>query len=403
MTRRGPHGYDMARCRVDKSIERKEVSGFAFPLGVYPVEEMKPREGYACWFEPADEDADAGGRGEDEEGSAEWEEWPDRYVFDIAITATRLEALTRALFAALPGRMYPILDFLGHDAFREVDPYVSYELLGQERFVDALRRYRGFFFEDGLVGFGAMSEEPFMYVFVDEHKLITVRVETGMKERVESILAAFDLEELADIAGADSVTHEHRGVLDAPDDRPDLRNAEEIVEELIDDWGLVLNVDASTNVDAEGDDLGITGWRCVVRLDPITEEDSVDEDKPANGKPGAVEPGKGPARPEAEADDPPPATPPAQRQYAEILITAGSLSAADELAVGAARDLLPAEKQDEVEEMVLVADRVTEAEFRSMVEGDRAGRAKAAAGSKGGVTLPLDMTIEKVWGTRLLS
>ena len=45
----------MARCRVDTSIERKEVKGFAFPLGVYPIEDMTPKEGYALWFEPADE------------------------------------------------------------------------------------------------------------------------------------------------------------------------------------------------------------------------------------------------------------------------------------------------------------------------------------------------------------
>ncbi len=216
----------MARCRVDKSIERREIDGFAFPLGVYPIEDMTPREGYAVWFEPADgtdspgEDAPEVPTSPDdsEDGglAADWEEWPDRYVFDIAISATRVEALSRALFAMMPGRISPILDFLGHDAYREVDPYVSYDLIGQERFIDALRRYRAFFFEDGLVGFGALSEEPFIYVFVDEHKLVTVRVEAVLKEKIESLLAAFDLPQVDEISGADAVTHEHRGVLDAP-------------------------------------------------------------------------------------------------------------------------------------------------------------------------------------------
>src|SRR5690606_20568582 len=100
---------------------------------------------------------------------------------------------------------------LGHDAYREVDSLVSYDLIGQERFMDAIRRFRGFFFEDGLVGFGAMSEEPFIYIFVDEHKLITVRVETALKEKVEQVLATFDLQPVDEIAGADSVAHEHRG------------------------------------------------------------------------------------------------------------------------------------------------------------------------------------------------
>ena len=223
----------MARCRVDKSIKRKEIDGISFPLGVYPVEEMTPRTGFTLMFEPSD--------GDTEEG--EWEEWPDRYVFDIMISATRVESLCRSLFAMLPGRFYPILDVLGHDEYREVDPYVSYELVGQERFHDALRRYRGYFFEDGLVGFGAMSEEPFLYVFVDEHKIVTVRVQADMRERMERLLAAFDLTEVEEIAGADAALHEHRGVLDAPDERLDLLTADEIVEDLRNDWGLVLNID----------------------------------------------------------------------------------------------------------------------------------------------------------------
>src|SRR5262249_25151279 len=142
----------MARSRVDKSIQRIEVDGVNFPLGVYPVEELKPRTGYTIHFEPADGD------------DGEWEEWPDRYVFDIFVSATRVATLCRMLFSLLPGRVYPILDVLGQDEFREIDPYVAYELVSQERFLDAVRRYRDFFFEDGLVGFGAMSEEPFVYV-----------------------------------------------------------------------------------------------------------------------------------------------------------------------------------------------------------------------------------------------
>src|SRR5215831_13484634 len=121
----------MPRCRVDTALERTAKDGFAFPLGVYPVEEMSPKPGYTVEFEPADGD---------EEG--QWEEWPDRYVFDIVITAERLEPLVRSLVALLPGRIYPILDYLGLDAYREVDPYISHELVGLDKFTDALRRYR---------------------------------------------------------------------------------------------------------------------------------------------------------------------------------------------------------------------------------------------------------------------
>ena len=113
-----------------------------------------------------------------------------------------------------------------------------------------------------------MSEEPFLYVFVDEHKCVTVRVEADLKERVEKVLAAFDLEQLDELVSADSVTHEHRSVLEVADERPDLLTSDEIVEVLRDDWRLALNIDPESNIDEEGKELGITGWRCIVRFDP---------------------------------------------------------------------------------------------------------------------------------------
>ncbi len=304
----------MARCRADSSIERVVIDGFAFPLGVYPVEPSRPKSGYSSDFEPAD--------GDDDDG--EWEEWPDRYVFDIVISAERLEPLCRNLLALMPGRIYPILDVLGQDAYREIDPYISYELIGLDRFTDALRRYRAYFFEDGLCGFGAMIDDPFLYIFVDEHKIVTVRAESELKERVEKVLGAFDLEPVELPAGADSASHEHRGVLETPDDRPDLLTAEEIVEHLRDEWRLTLNIDAENNVDDEGAELGVVGWRCLVRC-------AADEDTPV--------------------------------RYADVLLTAGCLRRAEELAQQAADDLRPEDVEEWYEVVVAAADRMTPEHF----------------------------------------
>lgn len=253
-------------CQLDPSIARHASGDFQFPLGVYPVEPSTPRPGFTAAFEPAD-----GGSGSNAEG--EFEEWPDRYVFDIVISAARVRPLCRALFGLLPLRVFPILDLLGNDAFREIDPYVSYDPLGLDQFMDAARVYADFLFEDGLVGFGAMSEEPFCYFFLDEHKIATVRVEPPMKERLERILDAFDLRETPDAAGVDASAHEHRSVLLAPDDRPDLLSPPEIVERLRDRWRLLLNTDPDRNFDDEGKDLGTTAWRCIVRFD-------ADDDRP---------------------------------------------------------------------------------------------------------------------------
>lgn len=246
----------MPTCQADESITRIQVGDFAFPLGVYPVEEMQPKRGYLVEFEAADGDNDGG----------DWEEWPDRYVYDIVVSAERIEPLWRQLVRLLPPRVYPILDFMGRDAFREIDPYISYELVGLDRVTDALRRFRDFFFEDGLVGFGAACDDPFVYIFVDEHKILTVRIGTDRREKVEALLEAFGIPEVEEPRGADSAAHEHRGILSTPQQRPDLLNQDEILEIVREDWKLVLNVDPETNLDDEARELGETAWRCVVRV-----------------------------------------------------------------------------------------------------------------------------------------
>lgn len=378
------------------------MDGFAFPLGVYPIDPIHPKPGYTITFEPADgggegQPADAGrgwgigggarGEGdspdrpgttpedggvaepEDEGEAGEWEEWPDRYVFDILVPATRVEALCRALFALLPGRIFPILDVLGQDEFRELDPYVSYDLIGIERFLDGIRRYSGFFYEDGLVGFGAMSDEPFIYVLVDEHKIVTVRAETALREKIEAVLAAFDLEVVPELIGADAATHEHRSVLDAPEDRRDLLNAEEIIEELREDWRLVLNVDPESNIDDEGHELGITGWRMLVRQDWAQSPKEVDSFRAPKDKQGR--PGFG--------------------RYAEIFLTADCYREAEELAMQQLKKMLPAALVDKWEEdenapdvpLVVASDRLTNEHFSEDV--------KQAAG------VEADMSKCRVW------
>jgi hypothetical protein len=331
----------MPRCRVDPELSRIVADvggdGFAFPLGVYPIEPMTPTPGYVMEFEPSDSG---------EEG--QFEEWPDRYIFEVVISAERLEPLCRSLFGLLPGRIYPILDYLGHDQFREVDPYISYDLIGTDRFLDAIRRFRGFFFEDGLCGFGAMIDDPFLYIFVDEHKIVTIRCETHRREKVEKILQAFDLEPAlpdAPPAGADAAAHEHRSVLITADDRPDLLTADEIVEDLKDEWNLVLNVDPESNLDEEGNELGITPWRCLVRVS-------------ASGEPPGIE-GAPPAAPEPtpSPENPRPTEESADTiRYIDVVLTASTLRNAEEMALEAADEMAAEGLWDEA--AVVFADRL---------------------------------------------
>lgn len=289
----------MPRIVIDKSLQRVVQDGFTFPLGVFPVETMKPRSGYVVEFEAADggggaesdpeagaDEALAGGQPDveipepeaEETGatinpSDDWEEWPDRFMYDVLIGADRLPALCRILFSILPSRVYPILDVMGHDDYREIDPYIAYDLVGMEKFYDALRSFGDWLFEDGMVGFGAMSVEPFFYVFVDEHKAVTIRAQLDLKEKVERILAAFDLEAVPDILGADSAAHEHRTILVSPEAESDSLTADDILDRLREQWLLQLNIDARANVDDEGKPLGITGWRCLLRCTSDKEDE----------------------------------------------------------------------------------------------------------------------------------
>jgi len=359
-----------ARCQVDESIERRSVGDVQFPLGVYPVEEMEPAQGYRVEFEPADggdEDdpegegfggdafdpgvsgpgdgsgtAPGGGAFGDDDGfgpgfgAGEWERWPDRYVYDIVLSCERVPSLVRHLLSLMPGRVFPIFDFIGHDAYREIDPYISYTPLGLDGFMDGIRRYRPFFFEDGMCGFGAMSDDPFIYLFVDEHKVVTVRAEPDLRERVERVLEAFDLPRIENPAGADAATHEHRGVLLTPEGRPDLLSAEEIVEALRDEWVLTLNVDPDANIDDEGRELGLTAWRCLMRCD----------------------------RP----DEPGP-------RFGEVLLFATCLAQAEELAFDALIGVLVAKAGPDGEAwpdpVLLAADRATPEQLAELVRAVR--------------------------------
>jgi hypothetical protein len=359
----------MSRCRVDPELARTVIDGFAFPLGVYPIEPMRPLPGYIVEFEPAD--AGVGG----EEG--QFEEWPDRYVFEVVISAERLEPLCRSLLGLFAwgssrgaslagggGRVYPIVDYLGHDQYREVDPYISYDLIGADRFLDAIRRYRGFFFEDGLCGVGAMIDEPFLYIFIDEHKIVTIRCEPHRREKVERILQAFDLELLTPAnppAGADAAAHEHRTIMVTADDRPDLLTADEIIETLRDEWNLVLNVDPEANLDEEGRELGVTPWRCLVRVgseEPLDRPGGESQGAAAGtaGESGGEPPSGGDREPGSESADNRSYDRAAHTAYIDVVLTAGSLRAAEEMAMDAADEMAPEGMWDEA--TVVFADRV---------------------------------------------
>jgi hypothetical protein len=310
----------MYTCLVDPDLKNVQAAGLTFPLGVFPVEPLEPVAGYTMEFEAAD----------GAEDGSDLEEWPDRYVLDILLSAERLPALVVQLIGLMPPRIYPILDFIGHDEFREIDPYISYDQIGVDLFLDSLRQFRGFFYEDGMVGFGAMSEAPFFYMFVDEHKILTLRVEPALKDRVERLLEAFDLDMHPELVGVDTVSHEHRSVLIMPADRPNALSPEEVVAHLRLEWRLILNVNPEHNLDDEGRELGLTAWQAMLRC--------------------------------SESEDEKP-------RLAEVYLWATCLNEAEELALGAVNTVLSeAGQEDWFDVAVLGMDRLGDDRLRGLVE-----------------------------------
>ena len=183
------------------------------------------------------------------------------------------------------------------------------------------------------------------------------------------------LEPIEELLSADSATHEHRSVMETADDRPDLLTADEIVEVLRDEWRLVLNIDPETNVDEEGHDLGVTGWRCILLCDPPVPQatagegedaggEAEDEPTPRSSKRRVVEPIAPTKDPTEEA--------PAAR-YAEVFLTADSYHAATDLALTALEALfeksgMEIDPETTPEPVMVIADRWNADDFVSAVE-----------------------------------
>ena len=114
---------------------------------------------------------------------------------------------------------------------------------------------------------------------------------------------------------------------------------DEVIERLRDAWDLQLNVDSTTNLDADGVELGITGWQCIVRCTPKDEN--------------------------------------APDYYAETLLTAANLAEAEDIAERAVAPQNAAGEQWEQVD-VIRADRVS---FEQIEEWLSSGAPGGGAGS----------------------
>jgi hypothetical protein len=240
----------MTEYRLRSDLRRTRIRDYAFPLGLIPRDIRPPIQGYTVRYVTSEEDA------------------PDTYAFHVVVTHERVAEIFEATLALLPPEVEGILEVNSFDAYRQMDVYLSDELISREQFRRCWSHYRPFFLEDGTVGVGAKAEEPFVEVFLDQWKGISIHVPLSLREAAESVLESFELEEAPmlwteeeDPLGDADVQH----VLDTS--QPQWADFDDIILDLRHELVLALNVDPDENLDEAGRDLGFTLWHGVIIVD----------------------------------------------------------------------------------------------------------------------------------------
>ncbi len=238
--------------RLRTDLERAVIDGFALPLGITPGPIRVPAPGYTVSY--------ASGRNDE----------PDTYSFYVAVSHEHVSPIARRAMELLPETVYGIVEISSRDAYRPIDVYLGQEEVPLRRLLTTWRQVEPILLEDASIAAGANSESPFLELFVDQWKGLSIIVPLSMRDDVESILDSFALEEVAQTwpVGADTPGREQSQI------RPVLAGAEAGAPDIDDvlmvlrrDWRLELNVDPDTNVDEAGRALGKTLWHAVVGVE----------------------------------------------------------------------------------------------------------------------------------------
>jgi hypothetical protein len=258
--------------QLRNDLQRVVIAGFALPLGIAPAPgRMKaPIQGYTVSYVPGEEDE------------------PDTYSFHVVVSHEKLAPVLHRAFDLLPDEVSAIVEIGSRDAYRSTDTFIGEHPIPIEEFREVWDRYEPFLLEDGSIAAGANSEDPFIEVFVDQWKGLSIHVPLAMREDVAAMLQEFGLDEVqqtwpageeepnATDADDDENASQVRPVLDLSDEfSPDI---DELLLNLRHEWRLSLIVDPDSNIDEGGRNLGSTLWHAVVIVERIDGE----TDRPAH-------------------------------------------------------------------------------------------------------------------------
>jgi len=241
----------MSAYRLRNDLERIRLGAYALPLGIEPVDVCSPVQGYTITYN----------QGSDDE--------PDTYTFHIVVSHERLRPILHRAFDLLPEWVSPILEVDSYDAYRTVDVFIGREdsPITKADFLSTWTEFEPFLLEEGAVGAGANSDEPFIEIFLDQWKGVSIHVPLDMRNEVADMLHhEFELDEVQETWPAEQETGQYdatiRPVLDLTDE--EAPGLEDVLLELRRRWIMELNVDPDRNLDETGRDLGLTLWHATI-------------------------------------------------------------------------------------------------------------------------------------------
>ena len=230
-------------------IERTVIDGFALALGITPGDVTPPTVGYTIAY----------ASGHDDE--------PDTYSFYVAVSHEQVAPILQKAFALLPEEVCAIVEISSRDAYRQTDVFLSQEEISKRDFLRTWEQWEPILLEDGSIAAGANSESPFVEIFVDQWKGVSIIVPLDMHDDVERLLASAGLNEVQETWALG----DENPALDNAQIRPVLADLDgiaadidDVLMELRHDWGMELNIDPDTNVDEGGRSLGLTLWHAVL-------------------------------------------------------------------------------------------------------------------------------------------
>ena len=140
---------------AEESVSGRSQAAFEFPLGIELTEgeNYQQRQAYeVTWLK--DDDV-------------------PRYQFTVAVSAAHVPELFARLGALLPERVRVVFEIPGRTPSDEevCEVYLS-DAVERDEFLEAFAAHDFLFSQDGMIGFGALSEDERTELFLDDHKLL---------------------------------------------------------------------------------------------------------------------------------------------------------------------------------------------------------------------------------------